>query len=306
MNYHDNRKFKRLKIIFFLGLFVFGFTKTYNYLDNLNIYIDDKILIKLLFSNYSKRNEFINIKNLINTKSLIRKSYHNLVNYKDLYVKKDNSNKISNDKLNTKPLVYLYNSHQSEEYASNTFLEYNFIPTVMSADYIIKDIFDKNNINTIVEEENINNVLHANNLNYNGSYRASRILMEKAYQNNSSLKYFIDIHRDSLTRDKTLVEINGKKYAKILFLIGLENSNYNDNLIFTESINNKLNQKYPNLSKGILKKGGVGVNGVYNQDFSKYTILVEIGGYQNSLDEVMNSAVAFSDVFMEVINENKG
>ena len=176
----------------------------------------------------------------------------------------------------------------------------------MSADYIIKDIFDKNNINTIVEEENINNVLHANNLNYNGSYRASRILMEKAYQNNSSLKYFIDIHRDSLTRDKTLVEINGKKYAKILFLIGLENSNYNDNLIFTESINNKLNQKYPNLSKGILKKGGVGVNGVYNQDFSKYTILVEIGGYQNSLDEVMNSAVAFSDVFMEVINENKG
>ena len=68
MNYHDNRKFKRLKIIFFLGLFVFGFTKTYNYLDNLNIYIDDKILIKLLFSNYSKRNEFINIKNLINTK----------------------------------------------------------------------------------------------------------------------------------------------------------------------------------------------------------------------------------------------
>ena len=119
----------------------------------------------------------------------------------------------------------------------------------------------------------------------------------------SSLKYFIDIHRDSITKDKTTVIINNKSYAKILFLIGLENPNYQENLIFTEKLNNKINQKYPNLTKGIYKKGGPGVNGVYNQDFSKYLILVEMGGYQNTPIEVLNSSLALAECFMEVINE---
>ena len=66
-------------------------------------------------------------------------------------------------------------------------------------------------------------------------------------------------------------------------------------------INNKINEKYPALSKGIYKKGGEGVNGVYNQDFSPYAILIEIGGYENTTTEVMNSALAFAERFMEGI-----
>ena len=101
-------------------------------------------------------------------------------------------------------------------------------------------------------------------------------------------------------------EINGKSYAKTIFLIGLENDNYNENLEFTTKINDKLNEKYPNLSKGIYKKGGEGVNGVYNQDNSKYTILLEIGGPENNTTEVLNSTLAFADCFMEVISTNEG
>ena len=54
---------------------------------------------------------------------------------------------------------------------------------------------------------------------------------------------------------------------------------------------------------GIYKKGGPGVNGVYNQDFSPNTILIEIGGNENTTNEVLNTTLAFSKVFMEVINE---
>jgi stage II sporulation protein P len=64
-----------------------------------------------------------------------------------------------------------------------------------------------------------------------------------------------------------------------------------------------MNELYPNLSKGIYKKGGPGVNGVYNQDFSPYTILIEIGGYENTTNEVLNTVLAFSKCFMETINE---
>ena len=79
--------------------------------------------------------------------------------------------------------------------------------------------------------------------------------------------------------------------------------NYQENLAFTEKINNKLNEKYPNLSKGIYKKQGKGVNGVYNQDFSPYTILVEMGGPENKIDEVLNTSLAFAECFLEVIDE---
>ena len=65
----------------------------------------------------------------------------------------------------------------------------------------------------------------------------------------------------------------------------------------------KISEKYPGLSKGIYKKGGAGVNGVYNQDFSPYTILIEIGGEENTTTEVMNTTVALGEILSEVITE---
>ena len=201
------------------------------------------------------------------------------------------------------PLIYIYNTHQTEEYETSTILDYSIKPTVTISNYILEEIFNKNKLYTYVEESNIKEILNKNSLSYSYSYKATRILLEQRKLEYPTLKYFIDIHRDSITKDKTTVVINNKSYAKILFLIGLENPNYQENLIFTEKLNNKINQKYPNLTKGIYKKGGPGVNGVYNQDFSKYLILVEMGGYQNTPIEVLNSSLALAECFMEVINE---
>ena len=201
------------------------------------------------------------------------------------------------------PLIYIYNTHQTEEYETSTILDYSIKPTVTITNYILEEIFNKNKLYTYVEESNIKEILNKNSWNYSYSYKATRILLEQRKQEYPTLKYFIDIHRDSITKDKTTIHINDKSYAKILFLIGLENPNYQENLSFTEKLNNLINQKYPNLSKGIYKKGGPGVNGVYNQDFSKYLILVEMGGYQNTPIEVSNSSLALAECFMEVINE---
>ena len=201
------------------------------------------------------------------------------------------------------PLIYIYNTHQTEEYETSTILDYSIKPTVTISNYILEEIFNKNKLYTYVEEANIKEILNKNSWNYSYSYKATRILLEQRKQDYPTLKYFIDIHRDSITKDKTTVIINNKSYAKILFLIGLENPNYQENLLFTEKLNNLINQKYPNLTKGIYKKGGPGVNGVYNQDFSKYLILVEMGGYQNTPIEVLNSSLALAECFMEVINE---
>ena len=55
------------------------------------------------------------------------------------------------------------------------------------------------------------------------------------------------------------------------------------------------------MSKGIYQKGGEGVNGVYNQDFSSNSLLIEIGGVDNRIEEVMNTTVLLSNIISEVI-----
>ena len=289
----------KLKFFIFIFLFIFSLYKTFIFLLKSDIKVNDKVLVKVLLNNYNKNQVLGNIINNIKkdyspTKLLMTKYY-------DIKLPSKKVSKENNDFKDY--LIYIYNTHQEEEYASNTFLEEQVKPTVMMSSYIMEDIFNKNNYKTLVEERSIKDILNQNNWKYYKSYDASRIYLDDSKLNNPSLKYFIDVHRDSLTKDKTTVSINDKSFAKIIFLLGKENPNYLENLDFITKINNKVEEKYPNLSKGIYQKEGRGVNGVYNQDNSKYTILVEIGGVENTIDEVLNSTLAFTDCFMEVIKD---
>lgn len=298
------RKLKA-KFLFFVFLFLLSIYQTFQYLLKSNIKINDKVLVNLILNDtYNK--DFSVFDELVDT---LKNNYSPtkllMTNYYDLPIKKETTS-IVNKEENQDYLIYIYNTHQTEEYAANTFLEQQVNPTVMMASYIMEDVFNNNGYKTLVEERRIKDVLNQNNWKYYRSYDASRIYLNDSKNNNPTLKYFIDVHRDSLTKEKTTVTIDNKNYAKIIFLLGLENPNYQENLDFITQINDKINEKYPNLSKGIYQKEGSGVNGVYNQDNSKYTILVEIGGVDNTTDEVLNSTLAFTDCFMEVIHANEG
>ena len=197
----------------------------------------------------------------------------------------------------TEPIVYLYNTHQLEEYKQENQESYNVTPNVM----IVREKLNDKGIPTIVEENDVSAFLQANNWSYASSYKVTRLLMEDAKTKNPTLKYFIDLHRDSVSKSISTATINGKTYAKILFIIGLENPNYQENLTVTTTINNMLEEKYPGITRGIYKKEGKGVNGVYNQDFDKNTILFEVGGPENTIEEVLNTADAISTVLAEYI-----
>ncbi len=201
----------------------------------------------------------------------------------------------------TEPIVYLYNTHQLEEYKQENQESYNVTPNVMMLSYIVREKLNDKGIPTIVEENDVSAFLQANNWSYASSYKVTRLLMEDAKTKNPTLKYFIDLHRDSVSKSISTATINGKNYAKILFIIGLENLNYQENLTVTTTINNMLEEKYPGITRGIYKKEGKGVNGVYNQDFDKNTILFEVGGPENTIEEVLNTADAISTVLAEYI-----
>lgn len=50
--------------------------------------------------------------------------------------------------------------------------------------------------------------------------------MASAQSNNRDLQYFIDIHRDSQRKKVTTATVNGKSYAKLVFVVGAEHANY--------------------------------------------------------------------------------
>ena len=305
----SKRKKKKYLFILFIVIFIYSIYLTFNYLESKNISYDNKTLAKILLKESNSalkvKNESVVkkvIKTLSNPLNIVNNNYKGLVKNKQVVPLKEEVD----EKEEQQAEIYIYNSHQTEEYKASNFAEYSVSPTVMVASYIMQEKLKEDGLNSLAEERSISDYLKANNKKYVYSYEASRSYMETSKQNNPSLKYFIDVHRDSLTRDKTTTEINGKSYVKILFLIGLENPNFEKNLEFTTKINDKINELYPGLSKGIYKKGGEGVNGVYNQDFSPYTILVEFGGNENTIDEVFNSTVAFTKAFESVIKESVG
>lgn len=305
------RKKKRKYIfVFFIVVFIYSFYVTFSYLEKKNISFDNETFARILLN---ESNKDLNVKTKSVTKSVIKVLSDPLYllnqNYKGLVkTESKKTEEKKEDKTNTpnETLIYIYNSHQTENYKASNFAEYSVSPTIMVASYILQEKLKENNLSSIVEERSISDYLKANGKKYVYSYEASRSFLESTKLTNPSLKYFIDVHRDSLPRDKTTITINDKNYAKVIFLIGLENPNYEENLNFTTRINNRLSELYPGLSKGIYKKGGEGVNGVYNQDFSPFTILVEFGGPENTIDEVFNSVVAFEEAFTQVIEESVG
>lgn len=203
------------------------------------------------------------------------------------------------------PKVYIYNTHQLENYDLNNYSEYNITPNVLMASYLLEGLLNKDGINTIVEESNINDFLSLNGWNYSYSYKASRYFVEDTINKNPSLELIIDLHRDSIAKEKSTVTVGGKNYAKLLFIIGTDYKN-EENLNLANALNNIIKEKYPDLTRGIKKQGGEGYNGVYNQDLSNKMILIECGGNENSIDEVMNTIIVLKDAIKQYLGDING
>ena len=304
--FKSRKKRKFIKYLIIIFIIYLSFKCTFLYINRgINI---EKYIKNLLNDGFN--NQLNN--NSINLNDPINFILYNL----DLkYIDKENNDKNSIkyvEQVNSSikdPLIYIYNTHDSEEYKIDYKYEYSIIPNVKLASYILQEKFLEENINAIVETKSIKEILNSNNWIYKDSYKASRILLENIKNSNPSIKYYIDIHRDSSNYDKTILEYNNKSYAKVLFIIGMENENFEYNLMLANNINKLLNESIPGISKGILKKEGIGVNGIYNQDFSNNLMLIEIGGVDNNIIEVSNTINVLGKVLSNYIrgeiNEEK-
>ena len=302
--FKTRKKLKFTKIILLFLIILFSYLLTSNYLNNKRT-VDPKSYIKSLLdnglNNQLNKKEKSNNSNNINPISLFEYNLSIKSTAKEFEKQTVEYIEQVNGKMND-PIIYIYNTHESEEYKIDYRYEYSIVPNVKITSYLLQEKLENLGINSIVETASVKDILNQNNWAYRYSYKASRVLLEKVYDNNPSLKYFIDIHRDSSVYDKTTIDYNGKKYVKILFVVGLEHQNYEYNLNLAKKINEMMENKIPGISRGISKKEGLGVNGIYNQDFNKNCILIEVGGVENSIQEVSNTINVLGAVLKEFID----
>ena len=143
--------------------------------------------------------------------------------------------------------------------------------------------------------------MNLNGWNYNQSYQASRFYVTDALNKYPSLDLIIDLHRDAIPATSSTVTIDDKNYAKVLFVVGKEHDNYESNLDLATKLNDLIKEKYPSLTRGITIKSGSNVNGIYNQDLSGKIVLIELGGYENNIEEVMNTMEILSLIIKEYL-----
>lgn len=197
------------------------------------------------------------------------------------------------------PIIYIYNTHETEEYKSNF---YNITPTVKTVSNIMKDELLKLDINSVVETKSVQKEVNKRGLDYPGTYTVSLEYLKGSRGKNPSLKYFFDMHRDSVVGDAARVSISNKKYATVMFLVGTKNQYYKRNLKGIRVMEKYLNKHY----EGLLRSTYYQPNSTFYQDYDSNMFLVELGGPDNTLEEIYNSTVALSKAikyYVEVDNE---
>ena len=200
------------------------------------------------------------------------------------------------------PLVYIFNSHPAEmiggTMADLTIGEMN----IVSLSHVMGNIFEEYGIPSLVEDRNVIDVLRANNWNFAASYRASRIFIEERIHQYPTLQFFLDLHRDGIPHELARVDINGRPYARIIFVIGSDNpAGYEENYRMAQQLHDLLEERRPGISRGIMVSGGPGRNGIYNQDIAPTMQLIEVGTVETTIEEAMNSMEILADVLAEYI-----
>ncbi|KEK24997.1 stage II sporulation protein P [Bacillus gaemokensis] len=207
----------------------------------------------------------------------------------------------------TRQVAFIYHSHSWESYLPLLNLTNDPDPNKATSSVTnisilgerFREQLASEGIGAVNDKTDVGKKLISKGLNSNSSYKMSREIVQEAMASDKELQYFFDLHRDSARKNITTKTIGDKSYAKLAFVIGKGNKNYAKNLQLATALHETINKKYPGVSRGVIQKGFQTGNGVYNQDLSGQAILIEVGGVDNTSEELNLSIDALAKAFGE-------
>ena len=133
----------------------------------------------------------------------------------------------------------------------------------------------------------------ANYPSYTGSYANSRAVVQQYLAQYPSIKVVLDVHRDAIERENgtrcaPVCTIDGRQAAQVMIICGCDNGTsvqlpaWRQNLRFAAAWERSMEAKYPGLTRPVLFSYRF-----YNQDLTTGSLLIEIGGHGNNLNEAL-------------------
>lgn len=190
----------------------------------------------------------------------------------------DNSNQVTASYQNVKSdvvkdkKIHIYNTHQGEEYDG-----YN---VVLGANYL-KDCLSSQGYQCDVEANDFEGYKAVHNIAYNKSYSVSKMYLEQSIQSNGGYDLIIDFHRDSISKELSTINHNGKSYAKIMFVVGKSSGKFDAVNQLSQQLSDIANSIVPKISRGVYVK-----QSHYNQGTSDNMVLIEVGAQSNTKEEI--------------------
>ena len=124
---------------------------------------------------------------------------------------------------------------------------------------------------------------------YNGSYARSNATVRSYLERYPTIRVVIDVHRDAIQRDdgtriKPIAMIDDIKSAQVMIICGADRNgnlpNFRQNLRFASRWQDKMESMFPGLTRPVLFDYRY-----YNQDLTTGSLLIEVGGHANTLEE---------------------
>ncbi len=141
---------------------------------------------------------------------------------------------------------------------------------------------------------------------YNGAYGRSLSTVERVMKDNPGIKVVLDVHRDAMVRAdgtklKVTADINGKKAAQVMLVIGTDSGGLNhpywqSNMRFAAKIQKKANEMYPSLMRPMNLR-----EERFNQHTTKGSLILEVGSNGNTLSEAVLGGECIANVIAEVL-----
>ena len=139
--------------------------------------------------------------------------------------------------------------------------------------------------------------LHDETLNdypsYTGSYANSRAVVQQYLARYPSIKVVLDVHRDAIetesgSRYAPVCTVDGRQAAQVMIICGCDNGTtvqlpgWRRNLRFAAAWERSMEGMYPGFTRPVLFSYRF-----YNQDLTTGSLLIEIGGHGNNLNEAL-------------------
>lgn len=212
------------------------------------------------------------------------------------------------------PQVLIMHTHATEDYRLSAGLWFAPGDGARSTDRAVNMCAVGRVMTDVLNAAGIN-TLHDETLNdypsYTGSYANSRAVVQQYLAQYPSIKVVLDVHRDAIetesgSRMAPVCTVNGRQAAQVMIICGCDNGgsvslpNWRQNLRFAAAWERAMEASFPGFTRPVLFSYRF-----YNQDLTTGSLLIEVGGHGNNLNEALYAGqLAAEGLVKALLGEN--